>query len=569
MVKSIYLKVRPQKLDLSVLAQIFNQLNRLKRISGPNAGITNSSDKAWYLKRHHQFVPVKLAEGELGDFVKKYELNLNDLKTVKGGNQLDLQALAEASYQELDNTKSFVFPASRVKAEPNQTLEESILNTIHEMEEDPNNSIAVDQAEHEEDELFDISEAVQVNAGARARGFSFLDKQNESVSNISRSLLDTGELDSAFYDPPVIKPRTDIPDSKSNSVERSSSETRTEVPVMPVKTNLQLKLDASQAIPTWKKGSSLEESARLTERYINDLKRLKKLEIEKSDAWVINTSLLKSGRSDFYMELPAGADEDIDKYIEYLQSAYGQSKVSKRKCLANIKQEANESPHSFMSRIVNMYFNVRSEEPKSLEDVNEDDNEAFDILTLYLKGLRNDKVRTILKSKIDDLDLTTICDQTRNLTEAYGEVDNEHVINLVHSTSDMNTKIDDLSKKLESISINYAKVKENRNNKQTGKSYQTRYNSNTRYQSRFNDKNRSRFQGHCNFCGNFGHKIAECRKKKNSDKTRGNQYQTKTNYRPGDNIYNKNNSSKNKFTGKCHSCGLFGHKSTDCRKPKS
>ena len=258
MVKSIYLKVRPQKLDLSVLAQIFNQLNRLKRISGPNAGITNSSDKAWYLKRHHQFVPVKLAEGELGDFVKKYELNLNDLKTVKGGNQLDLQALAEASYQELDNTKSFVFPASRVKAEPNQTLEESILNTIHEMEEDPNNSIAVDQAEHEEDELFDISEAVQVNAGARARGFSFLDKQNESVSNISRSLLDTGELDSAFYDPPVIKPRTDIPDSKSNSVERSSSETRTEVPVMPVKTNLQLKLDASQAIPTWKKGSSLE-----------------------------------------------------------------------------------------------------------------------------------------------------------------------------------------------------------------------------------------------------------------------------------------------------------------------
>ena len=194
------------------------------------------------------------------------------------------QALAEASYQELDNTKSFVFPDSRVKAEPNQTLEESILNTIHEMEEDPNNSIAVDKAEHEEDELFDISEAVQVNAGARSRGFSFLDRQNESVSNISRSLLDTGELDSAFYDPPVINPRTDIPDSKSNSVKKNSSETRAEVPVMPVKTNLQLKLDASQAIPTWKKGSSLEESARLTERYINDLKRLKKLEIEKSDA---------------------------------------------------------------------------------------------------------------------------------------------------------------------------------------------------------------------------------------------------------------------------------------------
>ena len=443
------------------------------------------------------------------------------------------------------------------------------------MEEDPNNSIAVDKAEHEEEELFDISEAVQVNAGARSRGFSFLDRQNESVSNISRSLLDTGELDSAFYDPPVLRPRTDIPDSKSGSSEKNSSEQRTDVPVMMTgktgtsKASLQLKLDASQAIPTWKKGSSLEESARLTERYINDLKRLKKLEIEKSDAWVINTSLLKSGRSDFYMELPAGADEDIEKYIEYLQSAYGQSKVSKRKCLANIKQEANESPHSFMSRIVNMYFNVRSEEPKSLEDVSEDDNEAFDILTLYLKGLRNDKVRTILKSKIDDLDLTTICDQTRNLTEAYGEVDNEHVINLVHSTSDMNTKIDDLSKKLESISINYSKVKDNRNNKRTGKSYQTRYNSNTRYQSRPNDRNRSRFQGNCNYCGNFGHKIAECRKKKSSERNRNSKYQSNGGYRPGDNVYGKNSQTKNKFTGKCHNCGLFGHRVSDCRKPKS
>ena len=84
----------------------------------------------------------------------------------------------------------------------------------------------------------------------------------------------------------------------------------------------------------------------------------------------------------------------------------------------------------------------------------------------------------------------------------------------MHSTSDMNTKIDDLSKKLESISINYSKVKDNRNNKRTGKSYQTRYNSNTRYQSRPNDRNRSRFQGNCNYCGHFGHKIAECRKRK-------------------------------------------------------
>ena len=67
------------------------------------------------------------------------------------------------------------------------------------------------------------------------------------------------------------------------------------------------------------------------------------------------------------MELPAGADEDIENYMEYLQSAYRQSKVSKRKCLANIKQEANESPQSFMSRIVNLYFGPKVFRKRKLE----------------------------------------------------------------------------------------------------------------------------------------------------------------------------------------------------------
>ena len=36
---------------------------------------------------------------------------------MKGGNTIDLEALSEAFYQELDNIKSCVFPASRIKTE--------------------------------------------------------------------------------------------------------------------------------------------------------------------------------------------------------------------------------------------------------------------------------------------------------------------------------------------------------------------------------------------------------------------------------------------------------------------
>ena len=214
--------------------------------------------------------------------------------------------------------------------------------------------------------------------------------------------------------------------------------------------------------------------------------------------------------------------------------------------------------------IVNMYFNVRSEDPKSLDDISEDDNETFDILSLYQKGLRNNKVRTILKSKIDDLELGTICDQTRNLTEAYGEVDNDHVINLVHSTSDMNSKIDDLSKKLELISVNYTKIKNDRNFKRQGQHYQNRFNNGGRPNSFQNNRNRPRFQGTCHLCGTAGHKKADCRKgKPNNNSFRQPEYNTR---------FNSNNSNnrqaKTRFTGRCFNCQLLGHRANDCRKSK-
>ena len=69
------------------------------------------------------------------------------------------------------------------------------------MERDHNNSRVVDNDEH--DDTIDVSEAAVIKS-TRSRGFSFLAKQNESDMNLSRSLLDTGELDSAFYEPPTI-----------------------------------------------------------------------------------------------------------------------------------------------------------------------------------------------------------------------------------------------------------------------------------------------------------------------------------------------------------------------------
>ena len=57
----------------------------------------------------------------------------------------------------------------------------------------------------------------------------------------------------------------------------------------------------------------------------------------------------------------------------------------------------------------------------------------------------------------------------------------------------------------------------------------------------------SKFKGRCNYCGKFGHKAAQCNKKKNDEK-------------------NKKQGSVNnrRFQGKCNFCGKFGHKEFQC-----
>ena len=125
------------------------------------------------------------------------------------------------------------------------------------------------------------------------------------------------------------------------------------------------------------------------ESYIRDLERLKTLNIGKEDAWLINASLVKSNRTDLYIELPAGADTDIEKFVTYLRAAYGLSKVAKRRALNNIKQTPSESAHAFISRIINSYNEVRGENKKTLSDIEADKNTKYDIVSLFLKGLQN------------------------------------------------------------------------------------------------------------------------------------------------------------------------------------
>ena len=73
------------------------------------------------------------------------------------------------------------------------------------------------------------------------------------------------------------------------------------------------------------------------------------------------------------------------------------------------------------------------------------------------------------------------------------------------------------------------------------------------------------FKGHCGYCGEFGHKAAECPNKK-SNQNKG---------QKATNEYQKNQSTKGDSKGnghgdtskfKCYNCGEYGHFTQDCPK---
>ena len=193
-----------------------------------------------------------------------------------------------------------------------------------------------------------------------------------------------------------------------------------------------MKLDTASAIPVWKKGSTEKEEVQNIRNYIRDMRRIEALKIVKSEPVLINASLVKSGRTNIYEELPKEAEKSIDGFVAYLQTAYGLTQVDMLKELQEIRQGAKENPYSYLSRIVNMFYEARGEEKKTLDEVQGIEADRAEILQIYLKGLYDNRVRTTLKSQLHTLDIGgTLPLLTKNIQKAVNE-NNELTVNAVY-----------------------------------------------------------------------------------------------------------------------------------------
>ena len=185
-------------------------------------------------------------------------------------------------------------------------------------------------------------------------------------------------------------------------------------------------------IPIWHKGSTDEENYNFLERYINDLTILRDSNLEISDKALIMLSLNKSGRTDLLQNIDLSLLDRIDSFVEFIENAFGRSKMDLRAQLEEIKRGNSESAFSFLNRLVRLYFRCHQRPPMTITELSlspDSAHERQEILYHFLRGLGNKRVEQEIRLRMGtDLTFNELPSFSKKLFEVFG---NQPVVNSV------------------------------------------------------------------------------------------------------------------------------------------
>ena len=306
----VYIEVSPKKLSNREASKVYDSLYRQGRLD-PHEKLTKNLQKAQYIKDTERFVTIRLPDTRIQAFLTRAGIKKSDINTVRGGTHRDLDAL-EAAADSDDEWGEYKYPAIQLDQVPDaEDLSTTIVNAIKKMDNDPRNLM-------EGTGSMDISLAVRADSEdeyERESGEESMEKVNPEESSSGWDELDQ------TVGPPILKMETSTLGVKPVAIPRSNPAPVLMTQVSGDKTDL--KLDAGGSIPIWKKSNDKKEEVQNVRMYIRDLKRLKNLRVLRNEALLINASLVKSGRTSLYEEMPKEAEESVDEFVKYLQTAYG------------------------------------------------------------------------------------------------------------------------------------------------------------------------------------------------------------------------------------------------------
>ena len=559
----VFAKVRSGKLSNRDLAKHYDRLYNQNKIKFGETGLDSNIKKAAYIRKNHPYIEVRVRQEKLQSLIDRAGLELHgDIEVITGGVQRNLTVLEEKLDKGLTQKIDPInHPA--VALDPNKDLKEQLLDLSR---------ISGEGGNIDFNTSMDLSLATDIDPDLMEPKNVSIDTQTETVDT-----REIGEQISAITQTIGNQTEVEIGTKESQTeaideeVDTSTMEVdKTSGQVFTVETS-NMKLDTGNSIPIWKKANNQADEAAYLRQYIRDIIRFKELGLLKNDAVLINASLVKSGRTGIYAEMPKEAEGDVKEFIKYLRIAYGLSAVDLLRELQNTRQESHESPFAFLSRVINLYYEARNETKKTIAEIMKVPTETNEIIRLYLNGLKDPRVRVAIRSRLDDLDLNKIAKATRNAQMALKE-SNSLSVNHV-AASNPGSSIEDITEELQVLNINSSRGK---SWGQRGKTSQWKHNHN---------KSPRMDNVECYFCHKRGHFARDCRQKANSWKSRGSLRKPGFNARGttrygGSNSNYRSNKPNNSEAGQqkysrrtpnfsCYECGKPGHYAKDCRSKRS
>ena len=468
-----YLTVKPQKLSNRELAKVFETLKRQGQIKDEDdKKLATTIGKSHYVRTYHRYVTIRLPQSKLDAFIERTKIDDSDIQTVRGGISRDLTAL-EQELEEDEAVPDYKYPS--LPLIPTGNAHKSILETIKSMDAKPfnleenanrldNMNVTLSTPYDPDEDATDINNLSSIPGEANQNSVDL-----EETQQLPQQIKKTSQIKKT----PILTTGVDDEDGQGEDKARSNG--------------YDLQLDAGLSIPIWKKGRDGQEEILNTRMFIRDLQRLKSLGVLKREALLINAALVKSERTQLYEELPAEAETSVDEMVKYLKKAYGMNRFDMMKEVQNIKQGPNENPHSFLSRVITMYYEAKGKVKKSTAEIMKSEDETFEIVGLFWKGLYDERVKIILKQRMDEIKFEDLGDVTKNIESSYDDSQST-AINLINNQEDIKDE------------TNVLHIGKNKNQNDGGGSWN--------YRSRFGRTNYRPKTCFC--CGRFGHLASQC-----------------------------------------------------------
>ena len=402
----VFLEVSPAKLTNRELVKIYDSLKASRKLrQTPIKRLEKNLEKANNIRRTERKVTLRLPRSKIEAFIDRTGYTLENVYSVRGSTHRDLDKLEEDQSQldsDDDDTVELRYPA--IKIEANQgDVTQTIMDAIDQMDKDPKN---LEEGTGDMDitlsapmEMDQLEEKVDFGTDKLNESDDWLDL-NQTVSHQLTQQTTTMSIEPTE--------REELPVFGTEITETSKTD---------------FKLDASGSIPVWTEGSSPRERTENIRCYIRDLRRIRSLKIIKNEALLINASLTKSGKTALYEELPLEAESSIDKFIEYLSVAYGLTRLDLMRNLQNIRQLPQENPHSFLSRVITSFYEAKLESKKTLKQIAENEHERFQIARLFVDGLKDQRVRISIESRLDQINFIDLAKMAKNVESAYQKDD--------------------------------------------------------------------------------------------------------------------------------------------------